>query len=293
MGPVGTKGKCTGREEDVVGRRKKGLGVTVREEGSNGGGNERSLKVLVANVRDLKSGTKLEELQLLAEGSGFDVVAITESWANSSIDDAEVALEGFRLFRKDREREVEQKGWGVLLYVRNEIVACELTEIRNGRCEAVWIQARNHKGARICIGTCYRSPTASKEENDALLEAIRLAAAKEKCFLLVGDFNYPSIDWQEMSASGEGELFLDIVQDNFLHQHVRQATRGANILDLVVSSEEDLVEDLRIGSPIGGSDHASIGIHVEFELAEERGAEHRTGLQEGRLCEYCQRDGGD
>ena len=182
-------------------------------------------------MRDLKSGTKLEELQLLAEGSGFDVVAITESLANSSIDDAEVALEGFRLFRKDREREVEQKGRGVLLYIRNERVACELTEIRNSKCEAVWIQSRNHKGVRLCIGACYRSPTASKEENEALLEAIRLAAAKEKCFLLVRDFNYPGIDWQEMSASGEGELFLDIVQDNFLHQHVRQATRGANILD--------------------------------------------------------------
>ena len=86
-----------------------------------------------------------------------------------------------------------------------------------------------------------------------MLEAIRLAAAKEKYFLLVRDFNYPSIDWQEMSAGGGGELFLDIVQDNFLHQHVRQATRGANILDLVVSSEEDVVDDLRIGSPIGGN----------------------------------------
>ena len=153
------------------------------------------MKVIVANVRDLKSGTKLEEMQLLAEGSGFDVVAITESWANSSIDDAEVALEGFRLFRKDWEREVEQKGGGVLLHVRNEIVACELTEIRNGKCEAVWIQARNHKGVRICIGVCYRSPTASKEENEALLEAIRLVTSEEKYFLLVGDFNYPGIDW--------------------------------------------------------------------------------------------------
>ena len=122
MGPVGTKRKCTGREENVMRRRKRGLGVTMREEGLDGGVKERSLKVSVANVRDSKSGTKLEELQLLAEGSGFDVVAITESWVNSSIDDAEVALEGFRLFRKDREREVEQKGGEVLLYVRNEIV---------------------------------------------------------------------------------------------------------------------------------------------------------------------------
>ena len=70
-------------------------------------------------------------------------------------------------------------------------MACELTEIRNGKCESVCIQARNHKGVRICIGACYRSPTASKEKNEALLEAIRLAVGKERCFLLVGVFNYP------------------------------------------------------------------------------------------------------
>ena len=35
MGPVGMKRKCTEREEDVMGRRKKGLGVTTREEGSD------------------------------------------------------------------------------------------------------------------------------------------------------------------------------------------------------------------------------------------------------------------
>ena len=45
-------------------------------------------------------------------------------------------------------RDIEQKGGGVLLYVRNEIVACELTEIRNGRCEAVGIQVRNHNGVK-------------------------------------------------------------------------------------------------------------------------------------------------
>ena len=104
MGPVGTERKCTGMEANVVGRREKRLGVTVREESPDVDVKERNLKVLVANVRDLKSGTKLEKLQLLAEGSGFDVVAITESWANSSIDDAELALEGFRLFRKGREK---------------------------------------------------------------------------------------------------------------------------------------------------------------------------------------------
>ena len=45
-----------------------------------------------------------------------------------------------------------------------------------------------------------------------------------------------------------------------------------NILDLVLSSEEDLVDDLRIGSPIGGSDHASIefALNLNWQGKEEQ-----------------------
>ena len=36
--------------------------------------------------------------------------------------DAELALDACRMFRKDRERDVEQMGGGVLLYIRNNII---------------------------------------------------------------------------------------------------------------------------------------------------------------------------
>ena len=71
---------------------------------------------------------KYEEQQLLPEESELDTVAITESWANSSVMDAELALDGFRMFRKDRERDVEQKGGGVLLYIKNNIVVSDGAE---------------------------------------------------------------------------------------------------------------------------------------------------------------------
>ena len=66
-------------------------------------------------------------------------------------------------------------------------------------------------------------------------------------------------------TSGAGKEFLDIAQDNFLWQHVDQATRSENILDLVLSSERNLVENLRVTSPIGRSDHVT----VQFELCLE------------------------
>ena len=46
-----------------------------------------------------------------------DIIGITESWANDNIIDAELQIEGYQMFRCDRN--IEHKGGGVLLYVRN------------------------------------------------------------------------------------------------------------------------------------------------------------------------------
>ena len=56
-----------------------------------------------------------------------------------------------------------------------------------------------------------------------------------------------------------------MVQDNFLWQHVDQATRGDNILDLVLSTERNLVENLRITAPIGKSDHVTVQFTLCFD----------------------------
>ena len=63
--------------------------------------------------------------------------------------------------------------------------------------------------------------------------------------------------------SGDGEAILAIVQDNFLCQHVTQATRGTNILDSVISSEDSASRGL---DHIGGSDHSSIDFILNHEL---------------------------
>ena len=44
---------------------------------------------------------------------------------------------------------------------------------------------------------------------------IRSVAEKVRALLMVGDFNYPRINWDELDVSGDGEAFLDIIQDNF------------------------------------------------------------------------------
>ena len=49
--------------------------------------------------------------------------------------------------------------------------------------------------------------------------------------------------------------FRDLLLDSYLFQHVRQPTRLNNILDLVISSNENMVDDVKVLEHLGNSDH--------------------------------------
>lgn len=81
----------------------------------------------------------------------------------------------------------------------------------------------------------------------------------------MGDFNYPGIDWNSLtsSASPQEQLFLEEYQDWFLWQHTTRPTRfrgqqTANILVLVMTNEEGMINDITDGDPIGMSDHVTL-----------------------------------
>ena len=57
---------------------------------------------------------------------------------------------------------------------------------------------------------------------------------------------------------------------NFLTQHVVEPTREENILDLVVSTEENMIEDVQVGERFGSNDHQLIRFTIasEHEIEE-------------------------
>ena len=76
--------------------------------------------------------------------------------------------------------------------------------------------------------------------------------------VILGDFNYSDINWKFRDSGSLGKDFLDLVNDCFLWQHIKQPTRGKNTLDLVLSSEENMIEEIEISCPISNSDHNTI-----------------------------------
>ncbi|XP_059816057.1 uncharacterized protein LOC132387717 isoform X1 [Hypanus sabinus] len=74
----------------------------------------------------------------------------------------------------------------------------------------------------------------------------------------------------------DGE-FVECLRDAFVEQLVREPTRVKAILDLVLCHEPDLISDLEVKEPLGGSDHNMICFYLQFE--KDKGSSEVSVLQ--------------
>ena len=97
--------------------------------------------------------TKKNELDIMADEIKPHIIGITESWANNDITDAELGLEGYVMFRKDR---MGRRGGGVLLYIKETIPAYEVQLWEETDCNEA-IRSKLVTGhTTVTIGVAYR-----------------------------------------------------------------------------------------------------------------------------------------
>ena len=196
---------------------------------------------------------KLDELNMYAKEHDLDVIGIAESWLNESVFDSEVSLPDFVLYRKDRSVVKKGRGGGVLLYVKKSLLSIACSSLNEFSNESVWCELVGDKGSRTLVGVVYKSPSAEQTEINCLLNMLRSLDGKQ--VLIMGDFNCPGINWNMLEADAMGTGLLEIILDNFWTQHVTVPTREQNILDLVISSEVGMVDDISVDEHLANSDH--------------------------------------
>ena len=113
---------------------------------------------------------KKTDLNIMLDDIKPHIIGITESWANNDITDAELGLEGYVMFRKDR---MGRRGGGVLLYIKESIPAYEVQLQEEADCkEALWCNlVTGH--TTVTIGVVYRCPNITIQNNEKIHKAIR------------------------------------------------------------------------------------------------------------------------
>jgi len=86
---------------------------------------------------------------------------------------------------------------------------------------------------------------------------------------MLGDFNYPEINWLNQSLADNASLdckdFFSGVNDSFITQHVLVPTRGDATLDLIFSREPELVSDVKVLENLGSSDHNMVTCTIHHQ----------------------------
>ena len=85
-------------------------------------------------------------------------IGLTETWLSEEIEDAEIQIEDFSVFRADRK--FRSRG-GAAAYLRSDLMCKSVLSYSNGVCEVILIKC---KKLDMLFGVVYRPPSTSLDE---------------------------------------------------------------------------------------------------------------------------------
>ena len=188
---------------------------------------------------------------------------LCETFLHSDILDAEVSLHGYNISRCDR---IDRIGGGVCFYIREGIGFEEILKYSNAVCEVLILKLKNPDLILINI---YRPPNASCEDFGDVLLKVRKCMdnlpAPLSNIVVVGDFNFPHIDWNSINISCNQAAKLKLLtQHLFLCQYVKTPTRNENILDHIFSNDE-MILTVETNETVV-SDHNIINVETKISV---------------------------
>ena len=197
-----------------------------------------------------------------------DVVGIAETWIDTQITDFEdeYNIPSYKFFHLDRNN---RRGGGVAIFINVSLNPAFYDKFEE---YALTVKISDTSNKHALLSVIYRPPHRNVAQDEALYSHLT-TVIRDKAAIIIGDFNCKNINWLDLTANDrEGDLLLNFSKDNFLFQRVKEPTRGNNILDLVFTSDDELIHSLEIKEHIGASDHALIEFYANFFTKEHTNA---------------------
>ena len=272
-------GLCTDRETDNDASNRD-TDIDASADSREGDNDASDLDILYTNAQSLVN--KIEELRAIIAINNPDVTIITETWTHEAISNEYLNVNGYDIIeRQDRNDTDKGRGGGIIIYVRKTLYAWrEECETVFNQCGAIKI--KTNKGD-VCFLAVYRSPNSVKANDDELCKHIESMSGT---YVIFGDFNFPDIRWQTGCAGTKGRRFLETIHNKFLTQHIESATHNSgNILDLIISSDDDLVRNVETCGKIGKSDHDLIKCIVHVGALKSKVSKRSRNFRKARQDE--------
>ena len=121
-------------------------------------------------------------------------MCVTETHLTPEINDCEIILENFRLYRNDRKS--GQKGGGSCIFVHRSISADFIPNFQAPDTIGIQTKVDGHSLKIVCV---YRSQNLDfPSQNELLSQISKLQTDPEEELILLGDFNFTNVNWDSM-----------------------------------------------------------------------------------------------
>ena len=138
------------------------LSIDITSEKSSNKCNIYSQFLRLKNQKDIKieqlyirSVTKyIDQLIFILNETCIDILCLNEKRLSRNVLDAEINIEGYDIYRKDRNRE----GGGVAVYVRNYLNTNIKHELINDEIEAIFMEIKPTHNKPFLLCAVYRPP---------------------------------------------------------------------------------------------------------------------------------------
>ena len=157
------------------------------------------------------------------------------------------------------------QGRGSVLYVKASLQSLQV-KMQTEFDVSVWCFVKLHNNNSLLVGSVCRSPNAPDSDNEKFMLMINeVLQTKHSHLLIMGNFNFPEIDWElqtaNVSENHAANKFVSCFKDfDFVPTYATQLThyraiQQRNILDLLVTNEPGMIDNLKYREPVGNSHH--------------------------------------
>ncbi len=201
---------------------------------------------------------KLDNLATLSKELDLDILCLTETWLNGTIDNGSIKIENFQEpFRNDR----SDSYGGVAIYVRNQLKAIRRIDFERGESVVLEISSNQNRN-KIFVACIYRPPKNNLPQfrsfmsdlNRTITELQNICSNSDQ-IILTGDFNVHCDRWWNGSKrTTAGDLFSTDLLNCGMEQIVNFPTYALHdyraLLDLVITNRKDLVCQIEPLAPL-------------------------------------------
>ena len=176
----------------------------------------------------------------------YDIICISQTYLDSSIDENILKLDGYSLIRADHPGNL--KRGGVFLYYKENLLLRHIKTEYFPQCLLCRISLKNQTGYLV---VSYSSPNQNNNEfNEFLTNFERLLnhvkQLKSSFLVILGDFNARSKSWySDDITTYEGSNIDSLTTTHGLHQLISQPTHllptSSTCIDLIFTDQPNLV----------------------------------------------------